>query len=204
MGDLKTHAHALAYTVARLLRWLSFLLFTTAGAIALGLAIYDLREFHPRRAEIDAMLAAAKPLERSPPRMLIQLQLADAREAVASRTSRLILFELDRGVGQRPTLEWKSRSLLWVWLVDLHLSEQEQLLIMRTFAFSGYRRYGFEDGALEFFGRPLDRLSELELAELVVLARWPSRYRTSERAEFRARAAAELLERVRSATQPAR
>src|SRR5690349_20041837 len=51
----------------RTLTLLTIALSTLVLGVIAGLLIYDLVQIHPHRAEIDAMLAAADPLERNPP-----------------------------------------------------------------------------------------------------------------------------------------
>lgn len=190
---------SIGYAIASVLKWTSVLLFTLWGGALLALAVYDLREYEPRRAEIDAMLNAAGPLERSPPPLLAELQRANSKGYVASLATRHILGDLDRESPRMRTLARMRRELMWIPLVKGHLSEDEQLLIDRSHVFLGQRTCGFEAGALAVYGRPLNRLSDLELAELVVIARWPTRFRNPQNSADLAKAASALLEQVRTA-----
>jgi hypothetical protein len=189
----------IGYGIAAALKWLSMLLFTFSGGALVTLGVYDLLEYEPRRAEIQALLERAAPAERSPPPVLRDLQRADARGQVHMRATRVVLHELDRDALPMQTLQRMRRQLIWTQLGKVHLAEEEQLLIERSRIFLGQRSYGFEAGARSVFGRPLDRLSDQELAELVVIARWPSRFRDPIHSADRAKAASALLAQVRSA-----
>jgi hypothetical protein len=189
---------SIGYGIAAVLKWLSILLFTLSGSALVTLGVYDLVEFEPRRAEIDAMLSAGDPLDRFPPNLLPALQRADANGNVAPPAARAILIQVDC-VDGRCGPNWQIRWLLWSGLVKMHLSESEQLLIVRPRVFFGKGVSGYAAGALSVYGRPLNQLSDYELAELVVIARWPTRYRNPESSAHVAKAASELLQQVRTA-----
>ena len=76
--------------------------------------------------------------------------------------------------------------------------EDEQLRIVLSRQLMGGRVPGYADGALDVFGRPLDELDDLELAQLVVITHWPSRLRKPEYADDRESAARSPLTRSRS------
>jgi len=190
---------AIGYGIATALKWLSILLFALSGGALVTLGGYDLVEYEPRRAEVQALLERAAPAERSPPPVLRDLQRADARGQIHMRATRMLLYELDHDAPPMRTVDRLRRELMWTQLVKIHLSTEEQLLIDRSRVFLGQRTYGFEAGARSVFGRPLDRLSDQELAELVVIARWPSRFREPRHRADRAKAASALLAEVRSA-----
>ena len=192
-------ARSTGYRLASVLKGISILLFAFTGGALIALVVYDLVEFEPRRTEIRNMLDSVSPLERSPPPMLSKLQRADARGMEALLATRVILLQLDRDAPAMRTLTRIRREFLWLQLVKVHLSESEQMLVYRSRAFMGQRSHGFEAGALSVFARPLDRLSNQELAELVVLPHWPYRYRRPEYSADRAKAASALLDRVRTA-----
>lgn len=157
----------------RLLKWFGLVFVVTALGSFL---VYDLVQFQPRRHEIDALLEADGP-EKNPPPSLLRLQRADARGHITVAATRSLLQELDRGSARLTTAAYVRRSLLWHLLVKIHLSDDEQFLVERRLAFFGKDLRGYEAGSRSIFGRSLDRLSEQELAELVVIARWPTRFR---------------------------
>ena len=83
-------------------------------------------------------------------------------------------------------------------MVRIHLSSEQQLAILCSRTFLGKRAYGFQAGALSEFGRGLDALSERELAKLAVIARWPGRWRSPERAAALEVAVDSLIRRSRA------
>ena len=139
-------------------------------------AYYDLTEFQPRRDEIAKVIADAHPDERSPPAMLRRLQLTEYRGDLSWGAARLLLYTLDVPDKWLRGSNWHMHGALWWVLVRVHLSEQEQMAIHCSRTFLGRRSYGFEAGARAYFERPLDQLTDAQLATLVVVARWPSRW----------------------------
>lgn len=192
-------AKRLAYGLAYTLRGISFCMFAISLALVVTVVVYDIREFQPRRPEIDAMLAAAKPLERSPPPLLVALQRAGSRGNIDWLATRLILKKIDRDVPRMSSLAWQFRWWCLAKAVDLHLSENEQMRIVLSRESMGGDIYGYADGALDVFGRPLDELDDMELAQLVAITHWPSKFRKPEFEEARESAAKSLLTRVHSA-----
>jgi membrane peptidoglycan carboxypeptidase len=57
--------------------------------------------------------------------------------------------------------------------------------------------YGFQASATKEYGRPLSELDDLQLAKLVVIARWPTYYRHQAQAGKLEQAAERLLSQVR-------
>jgi len=143
-------------------------------------AYYDLTEFQPRRDDIARLIAPAHPDERSPPAMLRKLLLTDQHGDPSWTVTRILLSDLEVPRGMRGGLGWHGTGFLWWQLVRIHLSHEEQLVILCSRSFLGRRAYGYEAGARAYFGRPLDQLTDAELATLVVVARWPSRWNQPE------------------------
>jgi len=166
-----------------------------------GFLYYDLTRFQPHTDQISRIIAEAHPSERSSPPLLRKL-VSEPRGELSLDASRLLVFKLKPGA-TRGNLHWKSTSLLWWLLVKVHLSEDEQLAIVCSASFLGQRVYGFEAGANTFFHRPLNRLTDSELATLAVRARNPSRWQRADRQEELAKAADRLLARVRGMRQAA-
>jgi len=160
---------------------------------------YDLTRFQPHASEIARIVAAAHPNESSPPEMLRKL-LREPRGDVSLNASRLLILKLKPRASRRGNLAWQSTSLLWWLLVKLHLSEDEQLAIICSTSLLGRRTYGFEAGANTFFDRPLNRLTDSELATLAVRAHSPTRWQRPDRQDDLAKAADNLLARARDTT----
>lgn len=163
-----------------------------------GLAYYDLTRFQPHADQISRIVADAHPDERSPPGILRRL-LEEPRGELSLEASRLLIFRLNPDAARQGNLVWQRTSFLWWLLTKAHLSEAEQLTIVCSTTFLGQRAYGFEAGANAFFNRPLDRLTDFELATLAVRARSPSRWQQADRQDELAMAADNLLARARGA-----
>jgi len=161
-----------------------------------GFLYYDLTRFQPHADEIAQLIDAAHPNDRSPPAMLRKL-LREPRGDLSLEASRLLIYKLEPG-STRGNLKWQSTSFLWWLLAKVHLSDDEQLTIICSTTFLGKRAYGFEAGANTFFHRPLDRLTDIELATLAMRARRPSWWQLANKQEVLAKAAETLLDRVRS------
>lgn len=159
---------------------------------------YDLTEFQPRKDEIAQLIAAAPPGERSPPEMLRRLHLTEYRGDLSWGAARMLMYKLDVPDEWRGGMDWQMNWALWWLLVRVHLSENEQLTILCSTTFMGRQSYGFEAGAQAYFHRPLDQLADEELATLVVIARWPSRWSQPEKLDDIAGPRDNLLEHTRS------
>ena len=160
-------------------RWFRLLMWNLAGAaIALLLAFlyYDITEFESRRGEIAQLIADGHPAERRPPGTLRRLLLTEHRGDLTVSVTRILLNDLQVPWVTHGQLGWAFTRLLWHRLVRLHLSQEEQLAVLCSRSFLGRRSYGYETAAQRYFQRPLDRLTQQELALLVVLSRWPSHW----------------------------
>jgi membrane carboxypeptidase/penicillin-binding protein PbpC len=123
--------------------------------------------------------------------------LTEYREHLSMSAARLLLFELEVRKPKQGMRGWHRTYFLWWMLVKLHLSEDEQLAIICSKTFLGRRSYGFEAGAQAYFQRPLARLTDAELATLVVIARSPSRWQRPRSHDDLLKARDGLLARVR-------
>ena len=154
-----------------LVRALRLLAWGIAGIVIvplLAFLYYDVTEFQSRRDDIAQLIAAAHPAERAPPALLRRLLLTEHHGDLSSKAARLLLFKLDVPGAWRRGLSRQGNSALWWLLVRLHLSKDEQLAIVCSSTFLGRRAYGFEAGAQAYFQRPLIRLTDRELATLVI------------------------------------
>jgi hypothetical protein len=171
---------------------------TVAIGILLALAIYDFKAFQPHRARIDALISSAHPAERQPPAALKELLLVEFESDTSWSATRILLSKLDLPAA-RSSGCWHFKSFLWWRLVRLHLSEDDQITLIVSQSYLGRRSIGFAAGARVWFDRPLEALDEAELATLVVLMRWPSRFSESSNAGLLNAARDRWLERKRAA-----
>jgi len=182
--------------VTRTFKALGWILAAALLVPLIGFVYYDLTRFQPHSEQISRIISDAHANERSPPTMLRKL-LKEPRDDLSLDASRLLVFELEPDATRQGNFVWQRTSFLWWLLVKVHLSEDEQRTIICSTSFLGQRVYGFEAGANKFFDRPLDRLTDFELATLAVRAHSPSRWQQAERQDELTKAADNLLARVR-------
>lgn len=149
----------------------------------LAFLYYDVTEFQTRRDDIGQLIAAAQPAQRTPPEMLRKLLLTEHHGDLSLEAARLLLFKLDVPNAWLHGMSWQLNSSLWWLLVRMHLSADEQLTIICSSTFMGRRAYGFEAGAQTYFERQLTRLTDKELATLVIYPRSPGRWNRPGRGE---------------------
>ena len=171
------------------------LLVILAGVAFAAFVLYDLFAFQTRRDEINGLIAAAHPLDRSPPQAL-QVLLRVEHPDLAMSSSRVLLYDLFP-VNYRSTLQRQAQWAAWSLLVRIHLGESEQLALLCSRSYLGRQGHGYQAAALSVYSRGLDQLDERELATLVVIARSPGKYRRPDRADDLALAADALLRRSR-------
>jgi hypothetical protein len=162
--------------VAKTLRSLAWGLAGIASLALIAFVAYDFAAFQSRRDDIDAIVAAAHPDERTPPTPLKELLLVDLRNNESWAATRILLHQLPVPQVLRGGLGWHATGVLWTQLVRFHLSADERLAIICARSYMGQRMIGFEAAAQHYFQRPLALLGEPELATLVVIQRWPSRH----------------------------
>jgi hypothetical protein len=181
----------------KVLKWILNTVVGLCAALALAFLCYDHLAFQPRRAEIDALITSAHPLDRHPPAALLDLLRVDLDGNLSSLAARQVLDSLN--AVPRGNLAWQTKWALWWMLVRLHLSPDEQIAVVCSRTFFGKGIVGFQSAARGIFGRDLDELNELELAALVVHSRWPSRYRDPARAQDLQNATRALISRAHPA-----
>lgn len=164
-------------------------LLAVVSALLLAPVIYLLAyfsiEIYPQLEEIDAMLVA-EPEHTSPPPGLYQLALrAETKQGILNYVSKALAH---RSAGERESVgAWQLRMMRWYFAVSALYSEHEQFVLWLELA-PFERGRGLNAASLYFFGKPLSRLTEEELAALVAMVRSPSVFRPgSERSKERVR-----------------
>jgi hypothetical protein len=145
-------------------------------ASLLAFLYYDMTRFQPRRNDIARLIAEAQPVERHPPRKLVELLEVESGGDPSWRVTQILLFDLKVPWVTHGSLGWNATGFLWLQLVRLHLSHEERLTILCSRTFLGRRAYGYETAAQRYFQRPLERLTARELALLVVFSLRPNRW----------------------------
>lgn len=134
---------------------------------------YDLLYFQPQRAKMAEIADSFSQSGQTIPEPMIRLLYIAHGETLRYYAAKVILRETNV---QR---EGAAYLLLWGKLVDLHLSEDEQIRIIAARAYLGDKTYGFPQAAQVMFKKPLSGLSSSELATLVALMKSPSYYSES-------------------------
>lgn len=137
-------------------------------------ACYDLIAFQSHRSEITALVAGASTDERTPPAELLSLIRTSSGDHLDSSAARCLLVKLGVYTHGHSQLGWQSTWVLWSMLAAAHLSERDEVTILLSQSYLGCGHLGYSSEAQARFGRPLSRLSTIELATLVALARSPN------------------------------
>lgn len=150
-------------------KWLAGLVVALILTAVLGLLSYDLAYFQSRKAEIDAMIAAADEAERKPPGNVLRLIRAAYPDRLNWLAARELITDLHVSPRKKGMLHWHVTGFLWTGLVALHLSEQEKITLFISRAYMGQDLFGFSSASRAMFGIPLTALSENQAATLVAI-----------------------------------
>ena len=153
---------------------------------------YDLLYFQPHRAKMSEIADSFFNSGQTVPESMIHLLHIAHGEALRYYAAKVILRETN------VRRETAGYLVLWGKLVDLHLSQEEQIKIIAARTYLGDNIIGFPQAAQAMFKKPLSELSTSELATLVFLMKSPNYYRESP--ESLARGRDYLLMRLNSKT----
>jgi hypothetical protein len=134
--------------------------------------------------EIKLLIETAEPTDRNvpaPTRELLSYALGDQTAPQATRL--LVQSFASTDLIDTPR-RWKATYILWLPLVLLCLSEDEQLTIVARLSPVGGGSRGLTDTSRNMFGRDLSALTLEETALLVALTREPSLRDRPERLEL--------------------
>ena len=180
--------------LARPLSWMlaatRFAIKIVAGGLAvvlavllLGVIVYDVLYFQPRRAQIERLVASATEEERSPPKTVVRLMCADRTDPTGLRTnhvslhaSQVLIHELKVRDGIAESGVFQTVGALWWLLTWTHLSEQQQTALIASRLNMGRGLRGYSAASSALFNRPLGLLSAEEAATIVALPFMPGRY----------------------------
>ena len=152
-----------------------------AGSIAillltpvLAIAAYWAAVFLPRLDDIEAVLAAADPLDRHPPRRIrdyLVVAHADG-PSIAHSASRQLTPRL---LPRTSNLKRIGREIAWSGFLSLHFSNVELMGLYSSLAYNGEGQ-GLNALSLRLFAKPLDALSNEEAATVVAYTWAPQVY----------------------------
>lgn len=186
-----------AFTARRVLR-----LFWLIPLVCLGLAVAgvgllflrsDSQSFRPQLPDIRQMIVAQQVATPMLPPFLIHCLQAGGG-VPDHLTARWLLIRY--GLSETDALYWHARTLFWSWSLHWHLSEAERWLLYCACLNDGEGQTGIHHLSLRLHGKPVEKLTEPELAALAVAARAPNMF-----LKDRARLSAEcedLLRRVKA------
>ena len=168
-------------------RFIKTLIFCSTLAIAfpvLCLLGDDLLFFQPRWAELRKNWETAEELHMQLPATVPKLiKVAYPNSRLPEQVARLLLQQAPTANNDAVSA-W--RAFLWSFLVLLHLSETEQIAVVlteTTFAQGNNENVkasqGFAQAAMQYFARPLPKLSEQELSTLVAQTALPTNSSTT-------------------------
>lgn len=140
----------------------------------ISFAIYDLFYFQPHRVEITRLIQVATPEESEPPAMIVQLARISTDENLDWLATRLIMDNLNIRHKTESMTYWHIKSFLWLQLVRIHLTEQEQLTLYLAQAHTGKDSKGFSYASYALFNKPLSGLNVEEAATIAALPYAPS------------------------------
>ncbi len=137
----------------------------------LSVGLYDVKQFEPRRHEIDQLLASASDEDRHPPEVIKNfIALSSGPSVPDFAVARYFVQRQGRG-----QLRWSLEATLWGLLLKLHYSFDDRLALFCTLSYTGQRVYGLNNAALNRYGKPLSQLSDKESAAIVLLLKSPTR-----------------------------
>jgi len=132
---------------------------------------YDLLYFQPQRAKMTEIADSFSQSGQTIPEPMIRLLHIAHGKPLGVHVAKIMLVGSEH--------HSQLQHFLWGKLVDLHLSEGEQIRIIAARTYLGDKIYGFPQAAQAMFKKSLSELSASELATLVFLMKSPNHYRES-------------------------
>jgi len=183
-------------SLAILGRRIVWLLLLIVGLVVAGLGILFLRSdigsFQPRLPTITQKLEVQRTATPTLPPFLIRCLRAEG--AADHFTARCLLIQF--GLNETTALRWHMRTWLWSWSLWWHFSEVERDLLYCACLHDGVGKTGIHHLSARLFGRPIEKLTEQEMAVLSVASRAPA-YCLKNRPKLTA-TSEELLRRVKA------
>ena len=140
------------------------------GALLLSpilfIAFYDCFYFRPYLPSIRATYLALTDEDRETPRIVDSVVRRIYGRSVESQLSRELLWDLK--VPHRSMLSWHIQSVMWDWLLRLHLSEKERMALYCHYLLYEEGR-GLRESAQYHFSKSPRELSQDEVLGLLAI-----------------------------------
>lgn len=139
---------------------------------------YDLISFESEREKIHQLAVSGTSDEQSPPELVVNLLHVAYPEpsSLALLASRILVVQIKDTPHHLNAMQWHVTGALWLALVRLHLSEQEQIALIASRSYVGAQQHGLSVAAGSLFHQPLPALNSAEAATVVALPHAPSYY----------------------------
>lgn len=174
MSNQQTEPIQSAISGRRILRLLLRIPLLVFVLLVAGVSIMFLRSdvasFRPRLSKIRQMIEVQKEVTPTLPPFLIQCLLAGGG-LPDHFTARCLLVRY--GLSETDALHWHTRTLFWSWSLYWHLSEAERDLLYCACLNDGAGQTGIHHLSLRLHGKPVEKLTEPELAALAVASHSP-------------------------------
>lgn len=158
----------------RILRLLVLIPMMSIGLLMAGVGLVFLRSdvasFRPQLSKIRQMIEVQKEVTPTMPRFLIQCLHAGGG-LPNHFTARYLPVRY--GLSETDALHWHTRTLFWSWSLYWHLSEAERDLLYCACLNDGAGQTGIHHLSMRLHGKPVEKLTEPELAALAVASRLP-------------------------------
>lgn len=174
MSRQQTEPMQSAISGRRILRLLVLIPMISIGLLMAGVGLVflrsDVRSFRPRMEKIRQMVEVQKLATPALPPFLIQCLHAGGG-APDHFTARCLLMR--NGLSETAAWHWHFRTLFWSWSLYWHFTAEERGLLYCACLNDGAGQTGIHHLSMRLHGRPVEKLTEPELAALAVVSRSP-------------------------------
>lgn len=174
MSSQQTEPVQSAINGRRVLRLILLIPLLVFVLLVVGISIMFLRSdvasFRPRLPKIRQMIEVQKEATPMLPPFLTQCLHEDG-SSPDHFTARCFLVRY--GLCETDALRWHTRTLFWSWSLWWHLSEAERDLLYCACLSDGAGQTGIHHLSMRLHGKPVEKLTEPELAALAVASRSP-------------------------------
>ena len=159
------------WRILRLLLLIPLLVFVLLVAgVSIMFLRSDVASFRPRLSKIRQMIEVQKEATPTLPPFLIKCLNAGG-DLPDHFSARCLLMRY--GLSETDALHWHSRTLFWSWSLWWHLTEVKRDLLYCACLNDGAGQTGIHCLSMRLHGRPVEKLTESELAALAVASRSP-------------------------------